>query len=79
VLELVEEALDDIEFAVERVGALHFTVGLRRNHWGGLSSREGGEQRIGIVSLVAEEGTQVSAFEQRLGACQGLRSATKVA
>ena len=71
-LEFVEEALDEIAFAVERVVAcaLHFTVGLGRNHWGDLSSREGVEQRIGIVSLVAEEGARVGVFEQRFGACQ---------
>jgi len=72
VFEFVEEALDEIAFAVERVVtcALHFTVGLGWNHWGDLSSREGVEQRIGIVSLVAEEGARVGVFEQRFGACQ---------
>jgi hypothetical protein len=50
VFEFVEEALDEIAFAVERVAAcaLDFTVGLGRNHWGDLSSREGVEQRVGI-------------------------------
>jgi hypothetical protein len=72
VFEFVEEAHDEVAFAVERVvaWALHLTVGLGRNHCGDLSSREGVEQRIGIVSLVAENGTRVGVFEQRFGACQ---------
>ena len=67
VFEFVEEALDEIAFAVERVVActLHFTVGLGRNHRGDPSPREGVEQRIGIISLVAEEGVRVGVF-----ACQ---------
>ena len=72
VLEFVEEALDEIAFAVERVVTctLYFTVGLGRDHGDDFPSREGVEQRIGIVSLVADQGVRIGAIDQRLRASQ---------
>ena len=71
-LEFVEEAFDEIAFAVERevAAARGFAIGLWRNHGGDLPLVEGGDQSVGIVSLVAEEGLGVGAFEQRFGTSQ---------
>ena len=72
VLEFVEEALDEIALAIERKVASprDLSVGLGRDHRGDLSLCESVEQRIRIVSLVAEQSLWIGPFEQRLCASQ---------
>ena len=71
-LDFVEEALDEIAFAIEHEIAvpLHFAVGLWRNHRRDGSLFERVDQRISVVSLVGEERARIGVFEQRLRASQ---------
>ena len=71
-LDFVEEPLDEISLAVEReiTIALHLAVGFWRDHWKDCPLIERADQRIGIVSLVADERARVGIFEQRLRASQ---------
>ena len=71
-LDFVEEALDEIALAVEReiTIARHLAVGFRRDHWSDGPLIECVDQRIGVVSLVADERTRIGIFEQRLSASQ---------
>ena len=71
-LEFIEEALDEVSFAVEReiAGPRHFTICFWRDHRGDTSLDERPDQRISVVSLVAKQGARVGAFEQGLRACQ---------
>ncbi len=75
VFELVEEALDEIAFAVERVVActLDFAVGLWRDYRGDFALGESVDQRIGVVGLIGEQGAWISAVDQRLRAGQIVR------
>ena len=75
VFELVEEALDEIAFAVERVVAcpLHFAVGLWRDYRGDFVLGESLDQRIGVVGLIGEQGAWIGAVDQRLRAGQIVR------
>jgi len=72
VFEFVEEALDEIAFAVEREVAIvrGLAVGLRGNHGGDLPPVERVDQRIGIVCLVADHGRRIGAVDQWLRAGQ---------
>ena len=72
VLEFVEEALDEIAFAVEHEVALaqDLAIGLWGNHGGDLALAESVDQRISVVSLVADQGLRIGAIDQRLGASQ---------
>jgi len=65
VLEFVEEALDEVAFAVEReiASARVLAVGLWRNHRVDLAQAEGVDQRVRIVSLVSDQGSQIDAFD----------------
>ena len=71
-LEFIEEALDEVTFAVEReiAGPWHLTVGFWRNHWGDPSLSESFDQRIRVVSLVAKQGSWISAVKQLLRTSQ---------
>ena len=71
-LDLVEEALDKIALAIEHevAIALHVAVGFWRDHRSDCTLVEGVDQRIGVVSLVADERTRLGIFEQRLRASQ---------
>ena len=75
VFELVEEALDEIAFAVERVVAcpLHFAVGLWGNHRADVAALESVDQGIGVVGLIGEQGAWIGAVDQRLRAAQIVR------
>ena len=75
VFELVEEAFDEIAFAVERVVAntLYFAVGLWRDHRGDFALGESVDQRIGVVGLIGEQGAWIGAVDQRLRAGQIVR------
>src|SRR6267378_6378552 len=71
-LEFIEEALDEVSFAVEReiTGPWHFTICFWRNHRGDTSLGESVDQRICVVCLVAKQGLRVDAFEQGLRTSQ---------
>jgi hypothetical protein len=72
VLDFVEEALDEIALAIEReiTIALYLAVGLWRDHWSDCPLIERFDQRIGVVSLIADERTWIGILEQRLRASQ---------
>ena len=71
-LEFIEEALDEVSFAVEReiAGPRHLTICFWRNHRGDTSLGESADQRISVVSLVAKQGARVGAFKQGRRASQ---------
>ena len=72
VLEFVEEALDEITFAVEREVAIPrgLAIGFRGNHGGDLPPAESIDQRISVVSLVADQSLRIGAIDQGLRAGQ---------
>ena len=53
-----------------RLKPLHLTVFLWWDHWSDCPLIECVDQRIGVVSLVADERTRIGIFEQRLRASQ---------
>ena len=69
-LDFVEEAFDEIALTIKReiTIALHFAVGLWRDHWNDCPPIERVDLRIGVVSPVADEGARISSLEQRLRA-----------
>ena len=71
-LEFIEEALDEVSFAVEReiAGPWHLTICFWRYHRGDTSLGESVDQRISVVRLVAKQGVRVGAFEQGLRTSQ---------
>ena len=71
-LEFIEEALDEIAFAVEREITVPrgLAVGLWGNHGGDLPPVERVDERIGVVSLVADQRLWIGAADQRLRASQ---------
>ena len=68
--DFVEEALDEIALTIEHeiTITLQLAVGLWRDHWNDCPPIERVDQRIGVVSLVADEGARISSLEQRLRA-----------
>ena len=72
VLEFIKEALDEVSFAVEREIASPwcFAISFWRNYRGDSSSRESVDQRISVVSFIAEQGIWIGAVYQLLGASQ---------
>ena len=72
VLEFIEEALDEISFAVEReiASPRHLAIGFWRNHRGDPSLSQSVDQRIGVVSLVAKQGGWIGAADQWLRTSQ---------
>jgi len=70
-LSFIEEALDEVSFAVEReiAGPWHLRC-FWRNHRGDTSLGESVDQRICVVCLVAKQGLRVDAFEQGLRTSQ---------
>ena len=75
VLEFVEEAFDEIAFAVEREVAIArgLAIGLRGNHGGDLAPVESVDQRISVISLVADQSLRIDVFDQRRCASQIVR------
>ena len=71
-LDFVEEALDEIALTIGRkiAIALHPAVGFWRDHRGDCALIECVDQRIGVVSLVADERARIGIFKQRLRASQ---------
>src|SRR5260370_9213966 len=72
VFDFVEEALDEIALAIEHeiAIALRLAVGFWRDHRSDGSLIECVDQRIGVVSLVADERPWIDIFEQRSRASQ---------
>jgi hypothetical protein len=72
VLEFIEEALDEIAFAVESVVAspLGLSVGLGRDDGNDFALGQGVDERIGIERLVADQGIWIGGFNQRFRASQ---------
>ena len=70
VLEFIEEAFDEITFAVEREVAVSqgLAIGLWGNHRGDLAPVESVDQQIGVVSLIADQSLRIDAVDQRLRA-----------
>jgi hypothetical protein len=68
VLELVEEALDEVALTVEsKVGlARVFAVGLRGNDWRDAAVLERLDERVGVVAFVGEKGFRLDLLQQRL-------------
>src|SRR5262245_50327909 len=69
VLDLIEEALNEVALAVECEVAVadFFSVGLRRNDRRDVARFEPLEERVGVVALVSNHGVGREVFEQRLG------------
>jgi hypothetical protein len=72
VLELVEEALDEVTFAIEYEVAVprSLAIGGWRNHRTDLPPVERLDQPVGIVSLVPNQSLRIDVFDQRLCASQ---------
>jgi len=72
VLEFVEEALNEIAFAVEHEIAipLDFAVGLRRDYRVDFPLVQRVDKRIGVECLVADQGIGINVFDQFLRASQ---------
>ena len=70
VLEFIEEAFDEVAFAVEREIARSrgFAVGLGRNDRSNSSLGEGVDERVGIVRLIADQSIWIGGVDQRLSA-----------
>ena len=71
-LEFVEEALDEVAFAIEREVAIprRSPIGFWRNHRGDSPLSERIDQRISVVSLVAKQGIWIDAVDQLLRTSQ---------
>lgn len=69
VLDLIEEALNEVALAVECEVAVAdlFSVGLRRNDRRDVARFEPLDERVGVVALVSNHGVGREVFEQRLG------------
>jgi hypothetical protein len=70
VFESIEEAFDEVAFAVEREIARSrgLAVGLGRNDRSNSSLGEGVDERVGVVRLVAKQCVWIGVVDQRLGA-----------
>jgi hypothetical protein len=75
VLELIEEALDEVAFAVECEIAcpLDLAIGLGRDNRGDSSLGEGADEQVGVVRLVANQSVWVGVLDQRLRASKIMR------
>src|SRR5258708_37666901 len=67
-LEFIEEAFDEVSFAVKReiASPWHLTIGFWRNHRGDPSLSESVDQRIRVVSLISNQGFWIGAVDQLL-------------
>ena len=79
VLELVEEALDEVALALEReiAGAEALAVGLGRDHRGDAPLGQAVDEPIGVEGLVADQSGGVGRLGQRFCACQIMRLARR--
>ena len=69
-LELVEETLDEIAFAIEDevARARGFSVGFGWDDWDDRSIVEGGDEGVGVEVLVGDQSAGIDGFDQRFGA-----------
>ena len=67
---MIEEAFDEVAFAVERKIALPrgFAVGLGRDDRSDSALGEGADEWIGVVCLVADQSVRIGVVDQRLRA-----------
>jgi hypothetical protein len=79
VLELIEEALDDIAFAIEREVArpLDLTIRLGRDYRGDCPLCEDVDERVGVVGLVSYQGIWIGVLEQWFCASKIMRLARR--
>ncbi len=71
-LELIEETLNEIAFAVEGevARARGFSVGFGWDNWDDRSIIEGGDESVGVERLVGDQSAGIDGFDERLGASQ---------
>ena len=71
-LELVEETLNEIAFAVEGevARARGFSVGFGWDDWDDRSIVEDGDEGIGVERLVGDQSAGIDGFDERLSASQ---------
>ncbi len=71
-LELVEETLNEIAFAVEGEVARTrgLSVGFGRDDWDDRSIVEGGDEGVGVERLVGDQSAGIDGFDERLSASQ---------
>ena len=71
-LELIEETLNEIAFAVEGEIALarRFSVGFGWDDWRDRSSVEGADEGVGVKGLVGDQSAGIDGFDQRFGTSQ---------
>ena len=64
--EFIEEALDEVAFAVEREIAkpLGFAIRFRRDDRSDFPLGQGGDKRIGVEGLVGDQGVWIGGFNQ---------------
>jgi hypothetical protein len=77
VLELIEEALDEVSFAIKRkvARALGLTVGLGWNDRSNVPLGEGVDERVSVICLVANQGIWIGVLEQWFCASKIMRLA----
>ena len=68
-LEQIEEAFDEVAFAVEReiAGPLDLAVGLGRDDRNDSPLRESADEPVSIVRLVGKQGIWLGVLDQQLG------------
>ena len=71
-LELVEETLNEIAFAVEDevARARGFSVGFGWDDWDDRSIVEGGDEGVGVERLVGDQSAGIDGFDERFSASQ---------
>ena len=71
-LELVEETLNEIAFAVEGevARARGFSVGFGWDDWDDRSIIEGGDEGVGVERLVGDQSAGIDGFDERFSASQ---------
>ncbi len=71
-LELAEETLNEIAFAIEGevARARGFSVGFGWHDRDDRSIVEGGDEGVGVESLVGDQGAGIDGFDERLSASQ---------
>ena len=77
VLEFVEEALNQITFAVERKVAcpLGFAIGFGRDHRSDCPLSKGVHERVGVVGLITNQGVWIGVLDQWFCASKIMRLA----
>ena len=71
-LELIEETLNEIAFAIEGeiAPARCFSVGFGRDDWRDRSGVEGADEGVGVEGLVGDQSAGIDGLDERFGASQ---------